>query len=164
MRAHVIENGVVVNTILVKSLDFMPNLVDASLGGKRGDLWDGEFFTAPVDLDALKLAAWTTANNEKNRVRDGGFYVNGTLFDSDMTARIAYAELAIRLQVDPTFTTSWKASAGNWVMMTTILLNQVYIVGQKHIQDCFTWFALKEAEIQAATSVEELANISLVYE
>jgi hypothetical protein len=27
MKAHVIENGVVVNSIIVDSLDFMPNLV-----------------------------------------------------------------------------------------------------------------------------------------
>jgi hypothetical protein len=32
MRAHVIENGVVVNTIEVDSLDFMPNLVEATEG------------------------------------------------------------------------------------------------------------------------------------
>lgn len=163
MRAHVIQDGVVTNTILVDSLDFMPNLVDASNGGKIGDLWDGESFTTPIDLNALKMESWVIANEEKNRVRDGGFYVNGVLFDSDMAARIAYTELAIHLQVDPTFTTVWKASAGNWVTMTAVLLSQVYAVGQQHIQDCFTWFALKEAAIQAATSAEELANISLVY-
>ena len=42
-----IANGVVVNTILVDSLDFLPGLVDADLGGKIGDLWDGEAFAAP---------------------------------------------------------------------------------------------------------------------
>jgi hypothetical protein len=47
MRAHVIENGVVVNTIEVESLDFMPGLVDAAIGGSVGDLWDGHIFTKP---------------------------------------------------------------------------------------------------------------------
>lgn len=32
MRAHVIENGVVVNTLVVDSLDFMPGLVEAPEG------------------------------------------------------------------------------------------------------------------------------------
>ena len=57
MKAHVVENGVVVNTILVKSLDFMPNLVDAEIGGRIGDLWDGEKFTTPepvADPEAYK--------------------------------------------------------------------------------------------------------------
>ena len=47
MRAHIIENGVVTNTILVESLDLLPNLIDASNGGAIGDLWDGQTFTTP---------------------------------------------------------------------------------------------------------------------
>lgn len=46
MRAHLIENGVVVNTIEVDSLDFMPNLVEATDGG-IGWLYDGSTFTNP---------------------------------------------------------------------------------------------------------------------
>jgi hypothetical protein len=47
MRAHVIKNGIVTNTIEVESLDFMTGLVDASLGGKIGDMWDGKSFSEP---------------------------------------------------------------------------------------------------------------------
>jgi hypothetical protein len=32
MQAHIIENGVVVNTIIVDSLDFMPGLIEAPEG------------------------------------------------------------------------------------------------------------------------------------
>lgn len=38
MRAHLLdENGVIINTILVDDLDFMPGLVDAEIGGNIGD-------------------------------------------------------------------------------------------------------------------------------
>ncbi len=37
MRAHIVENGVITNTIIVDSLDALPNLVDASIGGNIGD-------------------------------------------------------------------------------------------------------------------------------
>lgn len=47
MRAHVIENGKVINTIEVKSLDAFPNLIDASSGGQIGDLWDDSQFSDP---------------------------------------------------------------------------------------------------------------------
>lgn len=47
MRAHVIESGVVVNTIEVSSLDFMPGLVPATSGG-IGWLYDGVTFTNPT--------------------------------------------------------------------------------------------------------------------
>lgn len=56
MRAHVIENGIVINTIEVESLDFLPNLVDGENGGAIGDLYQsGQFIKPPVDTE--KLAA-----------------------------------------------------------------------------------------------------------
>tara|TARA_R110002073_G_scaffold44371_1_gene122949 strand:- start:27 stop:359 length:333 start_codon:yes stop_codon:yes gene_type:complete len=48
MKAHVIENNVVTNTIEVDSLDFMPNLVEAAEGGVGWSYADG-VFTAPAD-------------------------------------------------------------------------------------------------------------------
>jgi hypothetical protein len=48
MRAHQIENGVVVNTIEVESLDFMPNLVDGENVGSIGDRYEnGQFIKPP---------------------------------------------------------------------------------------------------------------------
>lgn len=49
MKAHVIENGVVVNTIIVDKLTLLGfELVDASKGGTIGDTWDGKLFTTPI--------------------------------------------------------------------------------------------------------------------
>ena len=50
MRAHVIENGKVVNTIEVERLDQFPELelIDGSAGG-IGWLWDGEKLTPPPE-------------------------------------------------------------------------------------------------------------------
>jgi hypothetical protein len=47
MRAHQIENGVVVNTIEVESLDFMPGLVEAT-EGSIGDRYENGQFIKPV--------------------------------------------------------------------------------------------------------------------
>ena len=43
MRAHVITDGKVSNTIIVDSLDFMPGLVEATAGGIGWDYVDGQF-------------------------------------------------------------------------------------------------------------------------
>jgi len=48
MKAHVIENGVVTNTIEVDSLDFMPNLVEANEGFIGWSYADG-VFSPPAD-------------------------------------------------------------------------------------------------------------------
>ena len=47
MRAHVIEDGVVVNTLVVDSLDFMPNLVEATESGVGWLYSDGSFSPPP---------------------------------------------------------------------------------------------------------------------
>lgn len=46
MRAHIITDGKVSNTIIVDSLDFMPNLVEATEGG-IGWTYANGVFTAP---------------------------------------------------------------------------------------------------------------------
>jgi len=46
MNAHQIKNGVVINTIVVDSLDVFPDLIEATHGG-IGWLLDGETLTAP---------------------------------------------------------------------------------------------------------------------
>lgn len=49
MRAHHLDaNGVITNTIMVPSLDFMEGLVDASIGGQIGDsIINGQLVPAP---------------------------------------------------------------------------------------------------------------------
>ena len=50
MKAHIIENGIVVNTIEVESLDFMPNLVEATQGSIGWNYSDG-VFSIPASLN-----------------------------------------------------------------------------------------------------------------
>lgn len=58
MRAHKIENGVVVNTIEVESLDVLPNLVEATEGG-IGWAYANGAFTAPSEPEVVVPVAPT---------------------------------------------------------------------------------------------------------
>ncbi len=98
------------------------------------------------EVAAAKLAA---IQAEKCRVRDGGFLVDGVLFDSDQAARTSYLELALRFQVDPGFSTRWKASSGVWVTMDATLFSQVQVAGMAHIQAVFAWQEARDAEVAA---------------
>lgn len=42
MKAHIIENNKVANTIEVDSLDFLPNLIDGTIGGIGWEYIDGQ--------------------------------------------------------------------------------------------------------------------------
>lgn len=56
MRAHVVESGVVTNTIMVDSLSDLPNLIDGTVGG-IGDTWDGTTLTSPNKPSATEETA-----------------------------------------------------------------------------------------------------------
>ena len=74
MRAHIVEKGVVINTIKVESLDFMPNLINGETGD-IGWLWDGETLTPPPEPQ--KTAEQLQAEVRATR--------NQLLFSSDWT-------------------------------------------------------------------------------
>jgi hypothetical protein len=52
MKAHVITDGKVSNTIVVESLDVLPNLVEATEGGIGWAYADG-VFTAPPEPEVV---------------------------------------------------------------------------------------------------------------
>ena len=68
MRAHIIEDNIVVNTIEVDSLNFMPGLIDGSVGSISW-VWDGKNLTDPnasseADIVAMKWDAIRAERNE----------------------------------------------------------------------------------------------------
>jgi hypothetical protein len=58
MNAHQLDaNGVILNTIVVDSLNVFPNLIDALVGGSAGDTWNGTAIVKkPRDVEAEKVS------------------------------------------------------------------------------------------------------------
>ena len=57
MKAHVIENGVIINTIEVDSLDFVPNLVEATQGSIGWSYINGVFSEPVVTFTPEEIRA-----------------------------------------------------------------------------------------------------------
>ncbi len=94
MRAHIIEGGKVANTIEVESLDFMPGLVDAELGGEIGDLFDGSVFSKPeppeLSADERRAAIQDEIDALERQDLAGRFVRESLLvFGADMAERMA---------------------------------------------------------------------------
>ena len=104
MRAHVITDGKVSNTIEVESLDFMPGLIEAT-EGRIGWLWGGAVLTAPLLLPPTReeLKAARTAAVEAITVTTAA----GNTFDGDETSQTRMARAIIALQATNTPSVNW---------------------------------------------------------
>ena len=96
MKAHQVENGVVVNTIVVDSLDALPDLIAATVGG-IGWLWDGSTLTAPPPppIADRQTAAWEAIKVERDRRKSLGVKVGEHWYHSDADSRIQQISLFV---------------------------------------------------------------------
>ena len=120
--------------------------------------------TAEDKLENAAKAKFKAIQAGQVKAKAGGIVVNGILFDSDLSARMAYNELALRFSQNPTFSTRWKASTGSWVTMDAVLFSQVMAAGEAHIQGCFAWQEEREQEAAAALAAKDLEALEAVSE
>ena len=127
MRAHIVENGVIKNTVEVESLGAIPGLVAAVGNEGIGWLYDGHAFTAPApDLTALRAAHWEEIKRERDRrTQQGGYQVAGKWFHSDTFSRTQQMGLVMMGAGIPGGL-QWKTMDGSFVTMTQTLASQVF--------------------------------------
>ena len=77
MRAHVVESGVITNTVEVNALSDLPNLVAAKAEESIGWTYDGTNFTDPNALSASEI----TAQNAESKRAERDFHLK----ESDWT-------------------------------------------------------------------------------
>lgn len=164
------DNGTLRDVVMTEPrLVFVPGYAERFIevpdDAQTGYVWNGTHFAPPTGptFEELKEQKLQSIQQEKIRVRDGGFDIDGTHYDSDLPARMSYNELAVRLQQNPEYTTPWKASEGQWVTMDAALYASVVTYGEAHMTAVFTWQATKEAEINACTTIEQLEAVGVTY-
>ncbi len=127
MRAHIIENGVISNTVEVESLSVISGLVAAVGDEGIGWLYDGHAFTAPApDPTALRAAHWEEIKRERDRrTQQGGYQVAGKWFHSDTFSRTQQMGL-VMMGANLPAGLQWKTMDGSFVAMTQTLAGQVF--------------------------------------
>ena len=116
MRAHVVENGVIKNTVEVAALDVLPGLVAAS--GNEGIGWgyDGQYFTAPPQAPAI-VPQEITMRQARLALHDAGLLSNvvpviNSLPEPSKTKAMIEWEYSNALQRDNPFVTTLGTALG----------------------------------------------------
>lgn len=124
--------------------------------------WDGSGWV--VDLDLLRANKKALIQEEKKRVRDGGVDIDGIVFDTDASARLAYLELSGKLSIDSTYTVdTWKASGDTYVTMNATKFAQVSAAGEQMLADVFAWQKQQNDLVDAASYADAIYNVSHSY-
>ena len=116
MRAHVIENGVITNTVVVNNLTDIPNLVAAVGNEGIGWLYDGESFSPPPP-NPVQIPQEITMRQARLALLDIGLLANvqtaiNTLPEPDKTKAQIEWEYSNALQRDNPFVTTLGTALG----------------------------------------------------
>jgi hypothetical protein len=95
MRAHLIENGVVSNTLEVESLDFMPNLIEAIEGSIGWVYADGVFSPPVVDAETLAKQIALEASEAKQKAKMTGVSILGVMCSATKTDQSGLSAVAL---------------------------------------------------------------------
>lgn len=125
MNAHQIQNGIVVNTIVVDSLDVFPGLIEATHGG-IGWLWDGDALMPPPQREPTRddLKAERDAAVAAIKVTTTA----GNTFDGDEISqgRMARAILALSTGLAPSV--SWVLADNSVIEATAAELTEALVL------------------------------------
>lgn len=158
IRAHVIENGKVANTIIVNDLDFLPNLVDASLGGEIGDVWNGEAFSKPpkwATIEEAKAGRLAELAEYRWLKETAGVNVNGFIIKTDEVSQAKMSGAKVYSDLNPETLIDWKTDNG-WIQIDrNTLLTAGNAVGA-HVQACYSQERVHSDAINALDTIAEI--------
>ena len=164
MKAHVIKDGKIVNTIIVDSLDLFPNLIDASIGGSVGDLWDGEKIIV-IEKPLEQLKAEKKAENASKRYakETSGIIYDGHLILTERESINIMNATMEKIRRGLVSSISWKCGDGSYIDLTNDNILNIEISILTHIQTSFAAEKAYNEAIDNATTIEELNAIDLIY-
>jgi len=163
MKAHIIKDGKVINTIVVDDLNILPGFIDASLGGTIGDLWDGETFSKPpkyATVDEALTAKLATLAAYRYVQETAGITVNGAEIKTDLESQAMINGAVAYSTLNPTALIDWKAANG-WVQIDKATVTAVGNAVGAHVQACYSNERVHAEAIVELTTVAEIEDYDI---
>ena len=128
-----------------------------------GSLWE-RGFAPQKSLDKLKLEKRAEINAASDAAEQGGFFYMGKVFDSDMVSCIRIQGAAQSMQaaamVEEVPTITWTCKDNSIIELTAQELLGLSVALAEWSNTCHQKATALKAQIEAATSKEELENIT----
>lgn len=128
-----------------------------------GSLWE-RGFAPQKSLDKLKLEKRAEINAARDAAEQGGFFYMGKTFDSDVVSCIRIQGAAQSMQaaamVEEVSTITWTCKDNSIIELTAQELLGLSVALAEWSNTCHQKATALKAQIEAATSKEELENIT----
>lgn len=144
VRAHVIKNNTIVNTIVVSSIDDFPGLIPAT-SGAIGDIIEGGTPTPPPKTPPTREELIEDILRERYERETSDLEYNGLYIKQDRESRslLANAFDTLRRGIVPSI--EWTCVNG-YLTLTADNIDEIELLGLIKIQASFDW---AKAEIEA---------------
>lgn len=109
-----------------------------------------------AELKELKLAEIAAARFE---AETGGIEIQGTRIATDRESQALITGAALQAYIDPSYVCQWK-TAGGFVTLDAAALLGIAQAVRQHVQNCFDREAELAAQVEAATTAEEVEAIA----
>jgi hypothetical protein len=125
IRAHQLENNVVVNTILVDSLDYLPNLIDGSIGNIGWEYINGVLIEPSLpEKTPEQLRAEVKAERDHAVANIKVTTSTGKTFDGDETSQTRMSRAILGMQAANASTITWVLSDNTLADVTIAELSE----------------------------------------
>ena len=170
MRTHIIESGIVINTIMAtvaEAQTAFPDAVcvDAVIGGGIGWTWDGKALIPPaVDLESLRTAKNSEINAERERRTFDSFTHAGKVISCDRLSRSDIDGTNGYVALNGTFPSvwpgEWKCADNTYLPITTVAEWKAFYSAMVDAGAALYAHAQElKAALAKATTAEEIAAV-----
>jgi hypothetical protein len=112
-----------------------------------------------VDLEELKNAKKAEIAQARYEEETGGLEVNGVTIDTSRDSQALLTGAVIQALQDETYTLNWKGVNG-WVTLDAETVIAIGTAVRQHVQSCFDREKELSAQVDEATTGEEISRIS----
>lgn len=113
-------------------------------------------------VDSLKAYMINAVQTYRQNAESLGVNVNGNVFSTDVASQVKYVGILVYASMDKTYSGTWKTENKGFVTLDAggVIVMCMFVMA--YIQVCFAWEQYILAQVNAATTVEQLQAIDLV--
>lgn len=113
-------------------------------------------------LESVKAAKLAQIADWRYRQEVSGIDVNGMLVLTDRETQAQLTGAYVSLTQGLVQNVNWKVNSTTWITLTLLEIAAMAEAVSNHVQRCFTAEYMLTQQVQAATTIEQVQNISLV--